>query len=78
MGRLIILLLVVVTVIVLWKGFGPGSGNRALSGGDRRPLGRRSPAPAVERKGPDDDPDFLWQLKKERFKEQREKERAAE
>ncbi len=60
MGRLIILLLVIVTVIVLWKGFGPGSGNRALPSGERRRLDRRSPAPAVGQKAPDDDPDFLW------------------
>ena len=32
----------------------------------------------VERKGPDDDPDFLWNLKKERFKAQREQERRIE
>lgn len=83
MGRLVILVLVIVTVIVLWKAFGPktwnngaGSGNGS-DNGQFPQLGRQKRQP-VERKGPDDDPDFLWNLKKERFKAQREEERRIE
>lgn len=83
MGRLVILVLVIVTVIVLWKAFGPktwnnGEGPSNGSGNGQFPqLGRQKRKP-VERKGPDDDPDFLWNLKKERFKAQREEERRIE
>jgi len=71
-GRLIILILVIVTVIVLWRAFGPGSGDRVNG---RRSLDK---TPKKEVKGPDDDPDFMWEIRKERFKAQRAKERLAE
>lgn len=75
MGRLIILILVIVTVIVLWRAFGPGSKSRIEASRGRGRLTR--PATTPEIKGPEDDPDFLWEIKKERFKAQREKERQA-
>ena len=73
MGRLIILILVIVTVVVLWRAFGPGS-NARVNGGRRAVKG----TPKKQVTGPDDDPDFLWEIRKERFKAQREKERLAE
>jgi hypothetical protein len=72
-GRLIILILVIVTVIVLWRAFGPGSGDR-INGGQRS----AGKTPKKQVKGPDDDPDFMWEIRKERFKQQREKDRLAE
>ncbi len=58
MGRIILFALVVVAVVLVWKAFGPQSWKR----------------PAEPRiKGPDDDPDFLWELDKKRFKEQQRK-----
>ena len=82
MGRLVILLLIIVTIVVLWKAFGPGSGVRrstdrgsgqwpGLRGRGQRQVGS-TPA------GPDDDPDFLWNIRKERFKQRREAEREEE
>ena len=62
MGRLILLVLVVVTIIVLWKAF-VSTPKRGLGGGTtERPV-----AP----KGPDDDPDFLWKLDKARYEERK-------
>lgn len=72
MGRLIILILVIITVIVLWRAFGPGSSSR-ING---QSSSGRAPAPQV--KGPEDDPEFLWEIKKERFKQQREAQRLAQ
>ncbi|AWT25358.1 hypothetical protein [Corynebacterium provencense] len=72
MGRLIILILVIVTVVVLWRAFGPGSAARAAKGRDR--VGGTEHRQVA---GPEDDPDFLWEIRKRRFKEQREKERLA-
>lgn len=77
MGRLIILILVIVTIVMLWKAFGPGRGNSSSVG----QLGRRQNRQLDQQpraKGPDDDPDFLWNIEKERFKKRREQERLAE
>ena len=57
MGRLILLALIILAVVLLWKAFGPGSGNRAGAGLNR-------PAERPEIKGPDDDEEFLWTLEK--------------
>lgn len=91
MGRLILLLFIIVVIVVLWKAFGPGarSGSRGSGlsgfpgsqGGNGWPTNRgvnqhRRPI------APDDDPDFLWKLKKAEFdrrkREQAEQERQAE
>lgn len=82
MGRLVILILIIVTVIVLWKAFGPGSRSGAsaqgrVGAGEWKNLGRKKQQ-EITRKGPDDDPDFLWNIEKERFKQRREAERKAE
>lgn len=61
MGRLIFLLLIVLTAVLLWKAFGPSTWKR---GNAARPQ-------ALPPKGPDDDPDFLWNIQKERFKQRR-------
>ncbi|AHW63110.1 hypothetical protein [Corynebacterium glyciniphilum] len=77
MGRLVIVVLVIVTVIVLWKAFGPKTWNntsRTPQNNQFPSLGRQKNQ-VVKNKGPDDDPDFLWNIKKERFKAQREAER---
>ncbi|MEJ6549190.1 hypothetical protein PQI66_06510 [Corynebacterium sp. USCH3] len=77
MGRLVIVVLVIVTVIVLWKAFGPKTWNTTSRGSQNTQfpsLGRQKPRQSTT-KGPDDDPDFLWNIKKERFKAQREAER---
>ncbi|WP_018119256.1 hypothetical protein [Corynebacterium mastitidis] len=66
MGRIILLALVIVAVVLLWKAFGPRTWkNRAVGG-----------AQAPQIKGPDDDPDFLWNIEKQRFKERRAREEA--
>lgn len=83
MGRLVILLLIIVTIIVLWKAFGPGSGarygNKGLNTGEwKKNLGGKKKQQEISAKGPDDDPDFLWNIEKERFKQRREAERKAE
>ena len=66
MGRLILLLLIIVVVVLVWKAFGPGSRRRY----------RATPVqPQI--KGPDDDDEFLWSIKKQRFKERRAAEQAA-
>lgn len=60
MGRIILFALVVLALVLVWKAFGPQTWKR----------------PAEPRiKGPDDDPDFLWELDKKRFKEQQRKRR---
>lgn len=69
MGRLILLALIILAVVLLWKAFGPGSGDRAGAGLNR-------PAERPEIKGPDDDEEFLWTLEKNRFKERRAREEA--
>ena len=104
MGRLILLALVIVTVIVVWKAFGPSTwtrgggrdrtgdtGRTGLTGwtGPDGPLGRgiarslgrgatggRGTAHPSGASGPDDDPDFLWRIERDRFKARREAERA--
>lgn len=68
MGRLVLLILIIVTIVLLWKAFGP------QTWGNGSPLGRRGVNNKQERlshKGPDDDPDFLWNIEKERFKKRR-------
>lgn len=70
MGRLILIALIVVAVVLLWKAFGPGTWNRP------NPLRKPPQAPTI--KGPDDDPDFLWNIDKQRFKERRAREQAEE
>ena len=70
MGRLILLLLIVLTVWLLWRAVGPGSSERY---GSLRPKNEQQP-PAI--KGPDDDEEFLWNIEKNRFKERRAKEEA--
>nr|WP_234039248.1 hypothetical protein [Corynebacterium pygosceleis] len=59
------LLLIIVVIVLLWKAFGPGSRARY----------RAMPQPQI--KGPDDDDEFLWTIKKQRFKERRAAEQAA-
>lgn len=60
MGRLILLLFIILVIVVLWKAFGPGSGGNQI----RRMTNRRpEPRPLA----PDDDPEFLWKLKKAEF-----------
>lgn len=88
MARLLIFALIVVTVVLLWKAFGPqtwgaGSSSRRPASGGRfgSRLGRggsQSGAVASAPKGPDDDPDFLWNIKKEKFKQEREATRRRE
>lgn len=70
MGRVVIFILVVVTLVVLWKAFGPGSWNQ----GQRR---LRDDVQPPQIKGPDDDEEFLWTLDKNRFKARRAAEEAA-
>ena len=66
MGRLILLLFIIVVIVLVWKAFGPGSRQRY----------RTTPVqPQI--KGPDDDDEFLWSIKKQRFKERRAAEQAA-
>lgn len=75
MGRLLILILIVVVIVLVWRAFGPGT----WGGAGRGQLGspeRRQVPPRV--KGPDDDEDFLWQLDKRRFEEQRRRQRESE
>lgn len=60
MGRIILFALVVLALVLVWKAFGPQSWKRPAE-------------PQI--KGPDDDPDFLWELDKKRFKEQQRKRR---
>lgn len=66
MGRIILLALVIVAVVLLWKAFGPKTWRNQAIGG----------AQAPQIKGPDDDPDFLWNIEKQRFKERRAREEA--
>lgn len=68
MVRILLLILVIVTIWALWRAFGPNSARRQAGQID-------APPRAI---GPDDDEDFLWNIKKERFKAQREAEREAE
>lgn len=65
MGRLLLLLLVILALVLLWRAFGPASWQSA-----------ETTEPVI--KGPDDDEEFLWSIEKQRFKERREAERAAE
>ena len=68
MGRLVLLILIIVTIVLLWKAFGP------QTWGNGSPLRRKGVNNKQERlshKGPDDDPDFLWNIEKERFKKRR-------
>lgn len=65
MGRLVLLILLIAAAVLIWKAFGPATWKRN--------------APVQQRpKGPDDDPDFLWEIEKNSFKKRREAERAAE
>lgn len=69
MGRLILLLFIILVVVMLWKAFGPGSRGNGM---------RRISAPQQEPRplAPDDDPEFLWKLKKAEFdRRKREQER---
>lgn len=77
MGRLLLLVLIIVTIVLLWKAFGPRAGAAGNAKGVN-PFGRKKEQPEVRAKGPDDDPDFLWNIEKERFKQRREAERQAE
>ena len=68
MGRLVLLILIIVTIVLLWKAFGPQTwGN----GSPLRRKGVNSKQEGLSHKGPDDDPDFLWNIEKERFKKRR-------
>lgn len=60
MGRLIVLLFIIAVIVLVWKAFGPKTW-------------QNSQPPAI--KGPDDDPDFLWELDKQRFKQRQELDR---
>lgn len=78
MGRLLILLLIIVVIVLVWRGFGPGTWNRGGDSGTGGGIGgrRRVTGPEPRRPiGPDDDEDFLWKLDKQRFEEQRARER---
>lgn len=79
MGRLILLLFIIIVIVLLWRAFGPGAaarrgGGTSLSGpswGNRRGINQQSRPIA-----PDDDPEFLWKLKKAEFdRRKREQER---
>ena len=62
------LILIIVTIVLLWKAFGP------QTWGNGAPLRRRgvnNKQEGLSHKGPDDDPDFLWNIEKERFKKRR-------
>lgn len=68
MGRLVLLILIIVTIVLLWKAFGPQTwGN----GSPLRRKGVSNKQEGLSHKGPDDDPDFLWNIEKERFKKRR-------
>lgn len=69
MGRVILLILIIVAVVLLWKAFGPKSWRKNQL---------RQSAPPRQIKGPDDDEDFLWNLEKDRFKQRRAREAAAQ
>lgn len=71
MGRIILFLLIVATAIMLWQAFAP---EHLRFGSARRPKQNSQQDKELPPKGPDDDPDFLWNIKKERFKEQRRRE----
>ncbi|WJY73617.1 hypothetical protein [Corynebacterium auriscanis] len=77
MGRLLLLVLIIITIVLLWKAFGPGSGQSGAARGVGK-IGRKNNPTELRAKGPDDDPDFLWNIEKERFKQRREAERQAE
>lgn len=66
MFPILLLLLVILTIWALWRAFGPNSTRSNTTRTD-------TPTRAI---GPEDDPDFLWNIKKEKFKAQREAERA--
>lgn len=69
MGRIILLILIIATIFLLWQAFAP---QHLRFGSAKRP--RQQNQRGIAPKGPDDDPDFLWNIKKERFKEQRRRE----
>ncbi len=69
MGRLLLLALFIVTLVLLWKAFGPQTWGNAQQ--RRRGGVNRNNEVARNHKGPDDDPDFLWNIEKERFKQRR-------
>ncbi|KQB87334.1 hypothetical protein [Corynebacterium lowii] len=73
MGRLILILLIIIALVLLWKAFGPKTWNRGTA---LNRLNRVPQQPVI--KGPDDDPDFLWNIDKQRFKERRAREQAEE
>ncbi|AZA10102.1 hypothetical protein [Corynebacterium pseudopelargi] len=62
MGRLILIILLIAAIWIAWRAFGPSSW-------------KKNTVEPEAIKGPDDDPEFLWKLEKERFKQQREQER---
>lgn len=64
MGRLILLLLLIATVVLVWKAFGPQTWQK-----------RETPEPP-RIKGPDDDEEFLWRLERDQFKKRRAEEEA--
>lgn len=61
MGRLIILILIILAIVLLYRAFGPHTWRRR----------QVTPPPAI--KGPDDDPDFLWKLERDRRRRERER-----
>lgn len=65
MGRLILLVLLIAAIWIVWRAFGPASW-------------RQQPQQPLEIKGPDDDPNFLWELEKQRFKRERDRIREQE
>ena len=69
MGRLLLLALFIVTLVLLWKAFGPQTWGNAQQ--RRRGGVNRNNEVARSHMGPDDDPDFLWNIEKERFKKRR-------
>ncbi|AZA12213.1 hypothetical protein [Corynebacterium gerontici] len=60
MGRLILLILLIAAIWLVWRAFGPSSWKQQAQH-------------APEIKGPDDDPNFLWELEKQRFKRERDR-----
>ncbi len=71
MGRLLLILLIVLAIVLLWKAFGPG----ARKSGNNRPFRLNKPAqPQKKFIAPDDDPDFIWKLKKAEYDRKRREE----
>lgn len=67
MGKLALLILIIFTAYMLWQAFAPTTWRLPFGPGSNRKSINQPP------RGPDDDPDFLWNLKKEAHKKRRNK-----